>query len=198
MTNDNPANHRDHGDQNDGPQVSPTPACDNAAPAADVDSSPGDACTVEDVEQAWVESWYGDPPAGRTVIDPDTPEGAAIIRLFRWIKEVEEPDGSWPGGDVVQQLTDWFTSLGIDPDEPSMDAGQRLRLQMRNRPGGSMTTSVFGLRVGTEHDNPQRIIEAALTSLARQLGPGTGVDLVSFDRELLTRIEQPAASPSDT
>jgi hypothetical protein len=34
--------------------------------------------------------------------------------LLARIKQVEEPDGSWPGGDVVDVLTDYFTRLGLD------------------------------------------------------------------------------------
>jgi hypothetical protein len=30
------------------------------------------------------------------------------------IKAIEEPDGSWPGGDVVDVLTEWFVSHGCD------------------------------------------------------------------------------------
>jgi len=51
-------------------------------------------------------------------IDPHCHEGALIMHLFDRIKsEVEEDDrlGSWPGGDTVEVLLDWFTTaVGID------------------------------------------------------------------------------------
>jgi hypothetical protein len=53
-------------------------------------------------------------------VDFSNPAGQAILGLFRQIKEqVEEPDGDWPGADVVDTLTAWFTSLGLDPDKPA-------------------------------------------------------------------------------
>lgn len=36
--------------------------------------------------------------------------------LYRRIKEIEEPDGSWPGGDVVDVLDRWLRDNGIDPE----------------------------------------------------------------------------------
>jgi hypothetical protein len=39
---------------------------------------------------------------------------AAISVLYARIKAIEEPDGSWPGGDVVDVLTEWFASRGCD------------------------------------------------------------------------------------
>lgn len=50
--------------------------------------------------------------------DPTTREGAAIVALFNGIKrDIEETDGGWNGGDVVQYLTEmWLPDLGIDPE----------------------------------------------------------------------------------
>jgi hypothetical protein len=53
-----------------------------------------------------------------TVYDQDSNQNAAQLAgakvLLAQIKQVEEPDGSWPGGDVVDVLTEWFTGLGLD------------------------------------------------------------------------------------
>jgi rhodanese-related sulfurtransferase len=48
--------------------------------------------------------------------DPTTAEGEAIGRLFRGCKNIERNNGGWNGGDIVQWLCEWFTSLGINPD----------------------------------------------------------------------------------
>jgi len=41
--------------------------------------------------------------------------------LFARIKQVEQPDGGWPGADVVDVLCEWFTSLGYDINAPTED-----------------------------------------------------------------------------
>lgn len=50
-------------------------------------------------------------------------DAAAVDNLFRRIKSIEQHDGSWPGGDAVSVLCEWFTELGydIDPDEANED-----------------------------------------------------------------------------
>lgn len=67
-------------------------------------------------------------PAGFLVLprDPASPTGQRIAEAFEAgqqvtaanllarIKQLEEPDGGWPGGDVVQLLTTWFAELGLD------------------------------------------------------------------------------------
>lgn len=42
-----------------------------------------------------------------------------VIDLLRRIKDIEHADGSWPGADVVDEVTQWLTSYGIDPDVPA-------------------------------------------------------------------------------
>ncbi|MFE7530559.1 hypothetical protein ACFU7Y_33315 [Kitasatospora sp. NPDC057542] len=47
--------------------------------------------------------------------DPQSALGAQVVRLFNRIKtEIENSDGSWNGGDVVDALTPWLGDLGID------------------------------------------------------------------------------------
>jgi hypothetical protein len=41
-----------------------------------------------------------------------------VTVLLRRIKAVERPDGSWPGGDVVDVLTAFFTGHGYDIEQP--------------------------------------------------------------------------------
>lgn len=148
---------------------------------------------LADAEQDWVNHWYGDSAASAPVLNPDTPEGAAILYLFGRLKSIERGDGRWPAGDVAIEVTEWFTRLGIDCASRPMDAGRRLRLALRDRPGGGPASSVYGVRIGTGHTDPEPIIRTALHVLARQLGPGTGIDLVAHDRDVLARIEQPYA-----
>jgi hypothetical protein len=156
------------------------------------DPEPGEADKVDE-EQAWVDQWYGDDPPDPD-IDPETREGAAIMRLFRMIKDVEVDDGmnSWPGGDVVEQLLClWFSSLGIDPDGHAMDTAQRLTLAARARPGQSLRAADYAVRIGTENRDAEQILTAALDALADRLGPGTGVHLHSTDGEI-AHFERPA------
>ncbi|MGI8817439.1 MAG: hypothetical protein ACR2G2_19735 [Pseudonocardia sp.] len=39
----------------------------------------------------------------------------AVFDLLGRLKELEHADGSWPGGDTVSVLCEWFTDLGVDP-----------------------------------------------------------------------------------
>jgi hypothetical protein len=44
----------------------------------------------------------------------------AVLALYRIIRtDVEDIDGSWNGGDVVDALTEWFAGYGISVDEPN-------------------------------------------------------------------------------
>ncbi|MCX4681651.1 hypothetical protein OG413_41355 [Streptomyces sp. NBC_01433] len=58
-------------------------------------------------------------PENNLKYDPTTTEGEAIASLFRGCKNIEDSDGSWNGGDIVEWLSNWFADLGIDPDGPS-------------------------------------------------------------------------------
>jgi hypothetical protein len=65
----------------------------------------------------------GDPPTHETNTDHAAtaafePAPAAVLNLLRRIKALEEPDGSWPGADVVDAVTEWFATFGISPDAP--------------------------------------------------------------------------------
>ncbi|WP_139183071.1 hypothetical protein [Actinopolyspora xinjiangensis] len=81
-------------------------------------------------------------PSGR--IDLRTPEGAAIFGLFRRIKVlVEEPDGSWPGGDLVEVLNEWLADVGLDPDEELDNARSRLETMAETK---EALWTVAGLR----------------------------------------------------
>ena len=142
---------------------------------------------VEDVEEGFADEWYGEPI--EPPFDPDTPEGTRILRLFRRIKDIEHSDGSW-SLDVIDLLTTWFSDLGIDPEENPTDAGTRLRLALRDDTTGRTPSAIYSLRIGTDHDDAEPLIRIALHALARQLGPGTCIDLVSDERDLLARIEQ--------
>ncbi|MFC3346046.1 hypothetical protein ACFOOM_01040 [Streptomyces echinoruber] len=54
--------------------------------------------------------------------DVTTDAGQAIVGLFNKIKTtIEGGDGEWNGGDVVEALYGWFTSLGIDADGAPID-----------------------------------------------------------------------------
>ncbi|GAB3448842.1 hypothetical protein [Actinophytocola sediminis] len=137
----------------------------------------------------WDDHRYGRPSASPPVVDPNSPEGAAILSLFSRIKDIEEGDGSWPGSDVVGEVTSWLLELGIDPDQDPTDARRALRTALGERPGRGPGSTVYGVRIGTDHHDPESLIRTALHVLTHQLGPGTSVELVTHDRDLLARIE---------
>ncbi|WP_406690345.1 hypothetical protein REH65_31240 [Saccharopolyspora sp. ID03-671] len=86
-------------------------------------------------------SYNSEPPPSTPAlwINPDTPEGAVILALFRRLKGVEKSDGSWPGSDVADELTDWLARIGLHPDDDPDQAVRHLRTRPR-------TWTVFGLR----------------------------------------------------
>lgn len=47
----------------------------------------------------------------------------AILDLIAQLRAVEDPDGSWPGADVVEILLDWIHHLGLDHTLTSDPAG---------------------------------------------------------------------------
>lgn len=53
---------------------------------------------------------------GELYLDVAQPAVGAVLSLFARVKEIEQSDGSWNGGDIVAILTGWFDELGIDPE----------------------------------------------------------------------------------
>ncbi|MGM1060616.1 hypothetical protein [Saccharothrix sp. Mg75] len=150
----------------------------------EVDPGQGDRCEA------------GDVTADAVGFDPDTVEGAAVMRLLRRYKDLEhdDPERSVSGGDAVELLDEWFHSLGVDLDNDPLTTAQKLRLAVRRRPGGSLTArGAYSVRIGTEHPEPDHLVHAALHALAERLGPDTGIDLSNCDGGLLARYEHAAA-----
>lgn len=54
----------------------------------------------------------------RLVLDVGESGVRAVLGLFVQLKDAEDTDGSWNGGDVVAIVSAWFARLGIDPDRP--------------------------------------------------------------------------------
>lgn len=44
-----------------------------------------------------------------------------VADLFARIKQVEQRDGSWPGGDVVAVLCEWFAEQGYNVNASAED-----------------------------------------------------------------------------
>jgi hypothetical protein len=44
-----------------------------------------------------------------------------VLRLFGMLKEGEDSDGGWNGGDAVSALCEWFAALGLTPDAMPYD-----------------------------------------------------------------------------
>lgn len=80
------------------------------------------------------------------------------------------------------------------PNECPSEVGHRLQLAIREPPGGGLTSLAFGVRIRTDHNDPELLIRTALHVLARQLGPSTSIDLVAHDRGPLARIEHGSGS----
>ena len=54
------------------------------------------------------------------ITQDDSPAGMSVHDLYRTIREdIEDPDGGWNGGDVVETLCEWFTRHGFDPESPN-------------------------------------------------------------------------------
>lgn len=177
--------------RSDGEQGIGTPVFDelNAA-LGDLSRAATTGPTTTDIDEvaAWVDQWYGDdPPTSWPGIDPDTPEGAAIMRLFRRVKEVQQADGTWPGGDTVEQLLDWFHAVGIDPALHPLDADCALRLAARRQASHPPTVVHYTARISTQHVAPEPVISDALQALVTGLGPGTTADLTDADGTPITR-----------
>lgn len=50
-------------------------------------------------------------------------EKTVALALLSRIREIEDSDGSWGGGDVVDVLQAWFSELGIDITAPTPAPG---------------------------------------------------------------------------
>lgn len=144
-------------------------------------------------DPADLEPWQSSTPrvAVRTPVDPDTPEGAAIVRLFRRLHDLAQGSGDWPGADVVMALNLWFAEdLGIDPEEPPALAETRLRRARCGTADARPTAAGYGIRVGTDHHAPEPIIHTALHDLAHRLGPGTAISLSDGEGNVLAHFGQ--------
>ncbi|GAA2782956.1 hypothetical protein [Saccharopolyspora taberi] len=116
----------------------------------------------------------------QTWIDPDSTEGAKIINLFRQLKAIEEPDGNWPGADVVDELNVWLTSIGLHPDDDPDQAVQRLRtrphawtvvgLRDNDAEGETLIAAVFAGEISCRDTDPgdeggyQRVAESVVAA----------------------------------
>jgi hypothetical protein len=67
-----------------------------------------------------------DTPGVRAEVATVSSAPAVVLDLLRSIKALEQSDGSWPGADVVDAVTEWFTTFGIDPQAPPPAASPRM------------------------------------------------------------------------
>lgn len=65
-------------------------------------------------------------PAFSKSITPSGPARRAILRLFSMIKALEEESGCWSGTEVVNALTEWFSTVGIYTEMSPEAAGPAL------------------------------------------------------------------------
>lgn len=59
-------------------------------------------------------------------INPDTAEGVALLAAYRELQYLEDRKNEWPGADVVDIVTNLFTSLGFDLERHPDEAEQRI------------------------------------------------------------------------
>ncbi len=176
-------------------QTLPAPPGDVVAEHTTDPDDPAAAQWPESEPSDEIDEWYGADEA-EPAIDPQTREGRAIMRLFRMLKEGENedcyPPSRWNAGDTTQTVCEWLSSLGIDPDESAIDAGQRLTLATRARPGQSLRAADYTVRIDTENADAADVLIPAMSALAKQLGPGTGLLVLDADDRIIARHEHPA------
>lgn len=137
-------------------------------------------------------------PAPRAAGDLAPP--AAILDLFRRMKELEDCEGSWNGGDVVEALCEWFTEYGIDVDADEVAAAQALRLPAwlaRTLTTTSLDESSLVIHVRTDHDRPLEATRAYLSALVWGLGKETSAAVFDVAGDQIANFVHPAADPAE-
>lgn len=79
---------------------------------SDLDALAGYGFKPDDGAVIVLRSPSATPPGLR--FDPTTHEGRIIADLWDRVKTIEEPDGGWPGAEVVDVLSEFFDRLGYD------------------------------------------------------------------------------------
>jgi hypothetical protein len=89
------------------------------AAAAWATAGPDMAPVHLDVRVGDLTVWQGDDVAefhaDGTSDDPDVRDARPLTKLLRRCKDLEQSNGSWPGGDIVEML---FTEHGYDINAP--------------------------------------------------------------------------------
>src|SRR4051812_28359516 len=76
-------------------------------------------------------------PASAAAVEATVPEPHAtgelvaatvVLELFGRMKDIEDGDGGWNGGDTVDALCEWFAQFGINVDADQLAAAQALRV----------------------------------------------------------------------
>lgn len=119
-----------------------------------------------------------------------------VLDLFGRMKDLEDGDGGWNGGDVVQELCAWFAEFGIDVDADEVAAAAALRLpawlaRMLTAPEPDESGLVIHVR--TDHDRPLEPTRAYLAALVWGLGEDTSASVFDLAGDQIAHIVHPAA-----
>lgn len=130
------------------------------------------------------------PPAG-DLVPPVT-----VLDLFGRMKDLEESDGSWNGGDVVESLCAWFDEFGIDVNADEAAAAAALRLPARlarTLTAPAPEESGLVIHVRTDRDRPLEPARAYLAALVWELGEDTSASVFDLAGDQIAHVVHPAA-----
>ncbi|MGW4527802.1 hypothetical protein [Amycolatopsis sp. NPDC004378] len=119
-----------------------------------------------------------------------------VLDLFGRMKDLEEGDGSWNGGDVVEALCEWFAEFGIDVDADEVAAAASLRLPAwlaRTLTAPPPAESGLVIHVRTDRDRPLDATRAYLAALVWGLGEDTSASVFDLAGDQIAHIVHPAA-----
>ncbi|MFI6029492.1 hypothetical protein [Amycolatopsis magusensis] len=122
-----------------------------------------------------------------------------VLELFGRMKDLEDSDGSWNGGDTVEALCEWFTQFGIDVDADQLAAARALRVPAwlaRTLTAPSADESALVIHVRTDHDRPLETTRAYLSALVWGLGEETSAAVFDVAGDQIAHIVHPAAEPA--
>lgn len=124
---------------------------------------------------------------------------AVVLDLFARMKELEDGDGGWNGGDTVDALSGWFAEFGIDVEADEVAAAQALRAPAwlaRTLTASTLDESSLVIHVRTDHASPLDSVRAYLSALVWGLGEETSAAVFDAADDQIAHIVHPAADPA--
>ena len=115
------------------------------------------------------------------------------------MKELEDGDGGWNGGDTVEALCEWFAEFGIDVDADEVAAAQALRVPAwlaRALTAPSLDASSLVIHVRADHDQLLETTRAYLAALVWGLSEETSAAVFGVAGDQIAHIVHPAVDPA--